>query len=474
MNPLSPDLLDRFRNIVGPKGWTSDPEVLAQHTREWRDLYEGRTPLLLKPANTGEVAAIVKLAHETGTKLVPQGGNTGLVGGGIPFDAGDEIVVSLQRLNRIRAIDPLNDTITVEAGCILQQVQDAARAANRLFPLSIGSEGSCTIGGNLSTNAGGNAVLRYGNTRELALGLEVVLADGQIWDGLRGLRKDNTGYDLKHLFIGGEGTLGIITAAVLKLYPLPAAMATAFTAVPNPAAAVELLSMSKSATGGQVTGFELIPRIGLDYVLRHTPATADPIAERHPWYVLMEFSSGRDDGSIGTTMEAVLAEGFAKGLVLDAAIAQSDSQRAAFWKIREALSGAQKPEGGSIKTDISVPVSRMADFIEQASKAVEEIVPGVRIVAFGHIGDGNIHFNPSQPVGWDKQKFLDLWDQVTTAIHGIAHGMNGSISAEHGLGRMKIDEIGHYKSAVELELMRKIKRALDPGNILNPGKLIRP
>ena len=474
MNALAPDLLSRFRDIVGPKGWTTDEETLALHTREWRDLYQGRTPLLLRPASTEEVAAIVKLARETKTRLVPQGGNTGLVGGGIPFDRGDEIIVSLQRMNRVRAIDPLNDTITVEAGCILSQVQEAARAAGRLFPLSIGSEGSCTIGGNLSTNAGGNAVLRYGNTRELTLGLEVVLADGQIWDGLRGLRKDNTGYDLKHLFIGGEGTLGIITAAVMKLYPLPAARATAFIAIPDPQAAIELLALGKQATGGQVTGCELIPRIGLDYVLRHTPATSDPIAERHPWYLIMEFSSGRDDGSIGNAMEAVLADGLEKGFVLDAVIAQSESQRAAFWKIREALSSAQKPEGGSIKCDIAVPVSQMPAFIEKATRAVEARVPGVRIVAFGHIGDGNIHFNPSQPVGWEPQKFLDLWDEVSDIVHGIAHEMKGSISAEHGVGRMKIDEITHYKSPVEIELMRKIKRALDPDNILNPDKVVRP
>lgn len=474
MNALASDLLDRFRAIVGPKGWTSEPDALAQHVREWRDLYAGTTPLVLKPASTAEVAAIVKLANETKTKLVPQGGNTGLVGGGIPFDGGDEIILSLQRMNRIRAMDPLNDTITVEAGCILQNVQQAAREAGRLFPLSIGSEGSCTIGGNLSTNAGGNAVLRYGNTRELALGLEVVLADGQVWDGLRSLRKDNTGYDLRDLFIGGEGTLGIITAAVLKLHPLPKAMATAFTAIPAPQAAIELLALAKAATGGQVTGCEIMPRIGLDYVLRHTPGTSDPIAERHPWYLILEFSSGRDDGAIEETMEAVLAEGFEKGLVLDAAIAQSDAQRTAFWKIREAMSSAQKPEGGSIKCDISVPVSQMPVFIERASKAVEDLIPGVRIVAFGHIGDGNVHFNPSQPVGWKPEDFMAYWDRVHQIVHDIAHEMNGSISAEHGVGRMKIDEITQYKPAIEIEMMRRIKRAFDPNNILNPGKVVRP
>ncbi|MFC3676419.1 FAD-binding oxidoreductase [Ferrovibrio xuzhouensis] len=472
--PLSAALLDRFKALVGPKGWSQDPDIIAPHLREPRDLYAGISPLLLRPANTEEVAAIVKMARETKTKLVPQGGNTGLVGGSIPFMGNDEIILSLQRMNRIRSLDALNDTITVEAGVVLAQVQQAAREADRLFPLSIGSEGSCTIGGNLSTNAGGNAVLRYGNTRELALGLEVVLADGQVWDGLRGLRKDNTGYDLKDLFIGGEGTLGIITAAVLKLHPLPRAMATAFTAVPNPAAAIELLSMAKTATGGQVTGFELISRRSLEFALKHNPGTVDPVAEPHPWYVLMEFSSGRNDGAIGETMEALLADGFEKALVLDAAIAQSDGQRAAFWKLRELLSDSQRPEGGSIKCDISVPVSKMAEFIDRATAAVEAHVPGVRIVAFGHIGDGNVHFNASQPVGWERAKFLELWDKVHAIVHDIAHGMQGSISAEHGVGRMKIDEIVHYKSPVEIEMMRKLKRAFDPDNILNPGKVVRP
>jgi len=474
MTALAPTLLDRFRNLVGPRGWISDPDLLEPHLREPRDLYAGVTPLLLRPASTEEVAAIVKLARETKTKLVPQGGNTGLVGGSLPFMGNDEIILSLQRMNKIRALDVLNDTMTVEAGCILQQVQEAAREAGRLFPLSIGSEGSCTIGGNLSTNAGGNAVLRYGNARELALGLEVVLADGQIWDGLRGLRKDNTGYDLKDLFIGGEGTLGIITAAVLKLHPLPKATATAFTAVPNPAAAIDLLALSKAATGGQVTGFELIARLPLDFALKHNPGTVDPVAERYPWYVLMEFSSGRDDGAIGETMEAVLAEGYEKNLVLDAAIAQSETQRAAFWKIRELLSNSQRPEGGSIKCDISVPVSKMAEFIDQATQAVEALIADCRVVAFGHIGDGNVHFNVSQPVGAERETFMAHWDAVHAIVHDIAHGMNGSISAEHGVGRMKIDEIVHYKSPVEIEMMRKIKRAFDPDNILNPGKVVNP
>jgi len=474
MSNLSPDLIQRFCSLAGPRGFTTDPAEIAPHTREWRDIYVGRSPLLLRPASTEAVAAIMSLAAETGTKIVPQGGNTGLVGGGIPFDGNDEIILSLGRMNRIRAIDPGNDTITVEAGCILKNVQDAAREAGRLYPMSIGSEGSCTIGGNLSTNAGGNAVLRYGNSRDLVLGLEVVLPDGQIWNGLRALRKDNTGYDLKQMFIGAEGTLGIITAAVLKLYPLPAAYGTAFVALPYPQAALDLLALAKNLSGGAVTGFELIPRIGLDYVLRHIPNCQDPLPTAHPWYVLMELSAGRDDGSIDTTLETVLEQALESGLIIDAAIAQSGSQRAAFWKIREELSSAQKPEGGSIKCDVSVPVSSMPAFIDEASRAVEARVPGVRVVAFGHLGDGNIHFNPSQPPDWKKDDFLALWDEISTIVYGIAHAYNGSISAEHGVGRMKIDEIPHYKQPVEIELMRRLKHCLDPQGILNPGKMVRP
>ncbi|HEY1723351.1 MAG TPA: FAD-binding oxidoreductase [Magnetospirillaceae bacterium] len=470
---LTSELLDRFKDLIGPKGWVDDPDMLKSHVSEPRDLYRGKTPLLLRPSSTAEVAAIVKLAHETKTKLVPQGGNTGLVGGGIPFNGNDEIILSLQRLNRIRDVDPLNDTMTVEAGVILTQVQQVARQVDRLFPLSIGSEGSCTIGGNLATNAGGNAVLRYGNTRELTLGVEVVLPDGRIWDGLRALRKDNTGYDLKDLFIGSEGTLGIITAAVLKLHPLPRAMATAFTAVRDPEAAIELLAKSKTASGGQVTGFEIISRRSLEFALKHNPGTVDPLDKAHPWYVLMEFSSGIDNGTIGETLEAVLAEGFEKEAVTDATIAQSEAQRAAFWKLREVLSDSQKPEGASIKCDISVPVARMPDFIREATAAVESQVSGIRVVCFGHIGDGNVHFNLSQPVGWERAKFLALWDEVHLIVHGIAHSMQGSISAEHGVGRMKVDEITQYKSPLEIEMMRKLKTVFDPDNILNPGKVVR-
>ncbi len=464
--------LERLKTALGPKGWTTDPAEMAPHLVEWRDLYQGRAAMLLKPASTAEVAQAMAICAETGTPVVPQGGNTGLVGGGIPFAGGEEVVLSLSRLNRVRELDPLDNTITVEAGCVLAAVQAAAAAADRLFPLRIGSEGSCQIGGNLSTNAGGTAVLHYGNTRELVLGIEVVLADGRIWDGLRRLRKDNTGYDLKQLFIGAEGTLGIVTAAVLKLFPKPRDVQVAVAAVTDVRAAVALLSLAREASGDRVTAFELMPRMGLDYVLRHIPGTIDPFAARHDWQVLIELSGGQAGGQMRATMEALLEAGMERDLVVDAVLAGSQAQAAQLWRLRDAMSEAQKPEGGSIKHDISVPVSRIPDFIDQASRAVIRLIPGTRIIAFGHIGDGNIHFNPSQPVGADRQWFLDQWEEVSHLVHDIAASLGGSISAEHGIGRMKREEIVRYKPAIELELMRRLKRSFDPQGILNPGKTI--
>ncbi|HYM32010.1 MAG TPA: FAD-binding oxidoreductase [Candidatus Cybelea sp.] len=472
MNDLSPTILERFRSLLGPKGVVTDPADMAPHVTESRDLYRGRAAAVLKPASTAEVAAVVKLCAETGTRLVPQGGNTGLVGGGIPFDRGDEVVVNLSRMNKVRAVDTLNDTITVEAGCILANIQIAADHADRLFPLRIGSEGTCQIGGNLSTNAGGTAVLHYGNTRELVLGVEVVLPDGRVWDGLRGLRKDNTGYDLKQLFIGAEGTLGIITAAVLKLFPKPRDVQVGFAAVRDVAASVELLGLAKAMSGDQVTAFELMPRIGLDFTLKHIPGSVDPMRTRYDWHVLMELSGGRDDGTLRQTLEAILAEGMEHGLVLDATIAASKAQADGIWKLRDGMADAQKPEGGSIKHDISVPVSRIAEFIERASAACEALLPGVRVVAFGHIGDGNVLFNLSQPVGADRAAFLARWNEANRVVHDLVATFGGSISAEHGLGRMKRDEIRRYKPAVELDVMRAIKAALDPQGIMNPGKVI--
>ncbi len=472
MGQPTTDVLDRLKAVVGPKGFIADRREMAPYLGEWRELYHGRSPLVLRPATTAEVAGVVRLCYETGTKLVPQGGNTGMCGGAVPFETGDELVLSLARLNRVRAVDPLNDTLTVEAGCVLEAVQRAAEEADRYFPLRIGSQGSCQIGGNLSTNAGGTAVLRYGNARELVLGLEVVLADGRVWDGLRGLRKDNTGYDLKQLFIGAEGTLGVITAAVLKLYPKPRDVQTAFAAVPDVASAVRLLEIARRESGDQVTAFELLPRLCLDIVLRHMPGAIDPIAEPHPWYVLVELSSGRAGGALRETLEDVLGQGLEAGLVRDAAIADSSARAAGLWKIRDSLSEAEKREGASIKHDISVPISRIAEFIAKADAALARTVPGFRSIAFGHIGDGNVHYTPMQPTGADGQAFLGRWQEVNTVVHDIVAGLDGSISAEHGLGRLKRDEITRYKSDVELDLMRTLKRQLDPTGILNPGKVI--
>jgi len=461
---VSLSTFDRLKSAVGPKAFTEDPREIAPHLEEWRGKYRGQASLLLKPASTAEVSAVLAICNETRTPIVPQGGNTGLVGGQIPFH--DEVLLSLGRMNRIRQVDADGMNLIAEAGTVLDAIHKAADEAQRLFPLSLASEGSCTIGGNLSTNAGGVDVLRYGTARELVLGLEVVLADGRILDMLRTLRKDNTGYDLKQLFIGAEGTLGVITAAALKLFAKPAERVTAFVAIPSPAAAVTLLARLQEQTGGLVSAFEIVPRIGLDFVLAHIPQTADPLRNKSPWYVLIEATSGAQFG-LRETIERTLADN-----VTDAVIAESEAQRAALWRLRESISEAQKPEGGSIKHDVSVPIARIPEFIEAASNAVEALVPGARPVPFGHIGDGNIHFNISVPKGGDNEAFLDRWEEVSRTVHDIVHRFGGSISAEHGLGVMKHNEIARYKSAAELEVMRSLKRTLDPNNILNPGKLL--
>ena len=464
---MDQSLTDRFKAIVGPKGWADDAETLAPYLVEWRDRYRGSTPLMLSPQTTAEVAAILALCTETRTPIVPQGGNTGLVGGQIP---NGQLLLSLRRMNRIRALDPLNDTITTEAGCILADIQAAALAADRFFPLSLAAEGSATIGGNLSTNAGGTAVLRYGNARALALGLEVVLPDGQILDMLRGLRKDNTGYDLKQLFIGAEGTLGVITAAVLTLFPRPRASETAFAALGSADDAIALLHLMKSRAGDALVTFELVPRMGLDFVTRHIPGARDPFAARHPWYALIVLRSGAE--SLRAGLEASLSEAVDKGLVQDAVIAESAAQSETLARLREALSEAQKYEGGSIKCDIAVPASAIPAFLAEAEAAVARACPGIRPVAFGHAGDGNIHFNLSQPTGADPAAFLARWDELSSLVHEIAVRHQGSISAEHGLGRMKRMEILHYKSTAEIELMRRVKACLDPLGIMNPGTLV--
>jgi FAD/FMN-containing dehydrogenase len=468
---LSASILDDMAAIIGAKNIVTDADAMVPYLKEWRDLFRGKAQAIVRPGSTAEVSELVKLAARTGTRLVPQGGNTGLVGGQIPIAEGREIILSLQRMDKIRAIDAQSDTMTVEAGLTLQKAQEAAEGAGRLFPLSLASEGSCTIGGNLATNAGGTAVLAYGNARELCMGLEVVLADGRIWNGLRQLRKDNTGYDLKNLFIGAEGTLGIITAAVLKLFPQPAARATAFLAVPGPEEALALLNTAKAGAGGTLTTFEIMSRTGLDFVLKHASATRDPLSGPSPWYVLMEVSAQSATG-LDDAVEAFLGEALEQGLVTDAALAGSLTQRADFWKLREMLSEVQTYEGGSIKHDVSVPLHAVPAFIARASEAVTAMVPGCRPLPFGHMGDGNIHFNVSQPVGGDKTAFLAGWSAMNEAVHAIVSEMHGSISAEHGIGRLKRDLLPGVKDPVELALMKTLKATLDPQGILNPGAVL--
>ncbi|MGQ0663594.1 MAG: FAD-binding oxidoreductase [Pseudomonadota bacterium] len=467
-----PEALERIKAIVGPTGWTADPEAMAPYLVDERGLYRGRAALMVRPAGTAEVAGVVGVCAEAGIPIVPQGGNTSVVGGSVPFEHGGEIIVSLSRLNRLRAVDPLNYTLTAEAGCILSHVQNTAAAVDRLFPLSLGAEGTCQIGGNLSTNAGGHNVLRYGMARDLVLGLEVVLPDGRVWDGLRALRKDNTGYDLKQLFLGAEGTLGIITAAVLKLFPRPREVETALCAVRDPAAAIELLARARAASGDGVTAFELMPAAALDIVLRHIPGTADPLARRHGWYVLIELASGATGGGLRASLETALSEALAAGLVEDATIAASTQQAGALWRLRETLPEAQKHEGAGIKHDVSVPVSAVAEFIARATAACLRELPGIRPLPFGHVGDGNIHFNLMKPPGQADAEFRARWEHFNRIVHDVVAGLGGSISAEHGIGRLKREELVRYRPALDIDLMRTLKRTLDPKGIMNPGKVV--
>lgn len=469
-HPPSAETITRLIEAAGPRGFTQDQDEIAPHLREWRDRFLGRTPLLLRPASTEAVARIVKVCNETCTSLVPQGGNTGLVGGQIPSADGTEVLLSLSRMKTTRDIDVGAGTVTVEAGCVLDQIRKLADDVDRLFPLSLASGGSATIGGLLSTNAGGTAVLAYGNMRELTLGIEAVLPNGQVWNGLRALRKDNTGYDLRNLLIGAEGTLGVITAAVLKLFPRPQQLATAIMALDSVEAALVLLDRLRAA-GHVVTSFELMSDTGVDFVVNHIPGARRPVSTPAPWHVLVEISLF-NAASAEAAREALLHSAGTHG-VRDGTIAQTEAQRSAFWHLRDAMSEAQKPEGGSIKHDISVPVSAIPAFIAEASAAVCRLIPGARPVPFGHLGDGNIHFNISQPRGTDTAAFLARLPEVNACVHDIVHRFNGSISAEHGLGQAKVDEITRYKSAAEIEAMRAIKRALDPNGIMNPGKVVR-
>jgi FAD/FMN-containing dehydrogenase len=466
-----PAALDRLKALLGPSGYLDRPADMEPHLVEWRGRYRGTSPLVVRPANTAEVASVVRICAEAGIPIVPQGGNTGLVGGSIP-ERGTEIVLSLGRLDRIREVDPRNYTMTVEAGCVLQRIQEAAAEADRLFPLSLGAEGTCQIGGNLSTNAGGILTIRYGNARDLVLGLEVVLPDGNVWDGLRSLRKDNTGYDLKHLFIGAEGTLGIITAATVKLFPRPKETVTAMVGLPGPSAAIDLLARLRGATGDGLTAFELMPRQGLDLAQAHVPGSFDPLSERYPWYVLLDAVSGSPGPALAEAVESSLAEAAEAGLVLDAVLASSSTQAQRLWFLREAIVEAQKNAGASIKHDVSIPVSCVADFIATATALVESLVPGVRPVPFGHVADGNIHFNLTQPEGADGPTFLERWDEINRAVHDVVLSLGGSISAEHGIGTFKREELVRVKSPVELDLMRRVKSLLDPQGLMNPGKLL--
>ncbi len=468
---MSTDFLAQCAQVVGTTNVLAGDDM-ARHLTDWRGRFTGRARAVLRPANAAEVAALVTLCVQHRVPVVPQGGNTGLVLGSVPDASGNAVVLSLARMNRIRAVDPVNDTLTAEAGCVLQQVQEAAAAAGRLFPLSLASEGSCTIGGNLSTNAGGTAVLRYGNTRELTLGLEVVTARGEIWDGLRGLRKDNTGYDLRDLFIGAEGTLGIITAAVLKLFAQPAARVTALFALDSPAAALDLLALARQRCAASLTGFELISEVCLQLVEKHFPALRSPFAGRHPQYVLLELSDAESEQHAAALIEAVAGAAFERAIATDAVIASSLAQSAGLWALRERISEAQAAEGKNIKHDIALPISRIADFIAATDTELQAHFRGCRMVTFGHLGDGNLHYNVSAPLGQDADAFLLAQPAVNLIVHDSVHRHGGSISAEHGLGALKRDEIRRYKSGTEMDMMQAIKRALDPLNLMNPGKVL--
>src|SRR3974390_816483 len=466
---LSPELLQRFAAIVGEKYAITDPQLQEPYLVEMRDLFHGQTPVILRPGSVEEVSRILKLANDTKTAIVPQGGNTGLVGGQIPHH--NEVVLSLTRLDKIREVDPVSNTMTVEAGVTLQRAREAAANAGRLYPQLLPSEGTCTIGGNLSTNAGGVAAVAHGISRSHAIGLEVVLADGRVLNALNKLKKDNPGYALRDFFIGSEGTLGIITAAVLKLVPRPRSMETAFAGVTSPQAAVDLLGVATEHSGGDVTSFEMMLRDGVEAVVRLDSASRDPLAKPYPWYVLIELSS-QQRSCLRETMEEILAEGMERGLVTDASIAESLDRAKAFWRIREMFGEVQRHLGGSIKHDISVPIASIPAFIEEANAAVVKLIPGARPMPFGHVGDGNIHYNVNQPVGADKAQFLAPWGDVNKVVFAVVKKYGGSISAEHRVGVMKRDILSEEKEPVAMDLMRDLKTMLDPNGILNPGKVL--
>ncbi|KQW79789.1 FAD-binding oxidoreductase [Brevundimonas sp. Root1279] len=458
---------EALKAALGSGGWTDDPDEIAPWLKEWRNRWSGHTPLMLTPCSTDEVARAVAVCAERRIAVVPQGGDTGLVGGQIPYG---EVLLSTRKLRAVRDVTPFDDALTVEAGVTLLEAQQQAAAVDRMFPLSLAAEGSATIGGVISTNAGGTAVLRYGVMRDLVLGIEAVMPDGEIFHGLKRLRKDNTGYDLKQLLIGAEGTLGVVTAATLKLFPVMRSRATAVVGLETPHAAIELLARAKAETGGGVEAFELMKRIGVEFALKHIPDTRELLDSTPPWYVLIELVSG-EPGAADAAMERLLTDAFEAGLIIDAAIAQNDAQRAAFWKVREEQSAAQKPEGGGWKHDVSVPVSRIADFLDEATAAVERFHPGARVGAFGHVGDGNLHYDVLCPPGGDLPAFLARWAEGSQVVHDIVAKYDGSISAEHGLGRLKTEEARRYKSPLEIRTMQAVRAAIDPHRIMNPAVL---
>ncbi len=464
--------IEQLRAAFSGRLLTTPTDITAFVT-DWRKRYVGRAVAVAQPDTVQDVAAVVRWCAARGVSVVPQGGNTGLAGGATPDDSGRSLVLSLTRLNRVRSVDTVNNSMTVEAGCVLADVQRIAAESGRLFPLSLAAEGSCTIGGNLSTNAGGVQVLRYGNARELCLGLEVVTASGEIWDGLRGLRKDNTGYDLRDLFIGAEGTLGVITAATLKLHPMPAAQLTAFVAVSGPQAALALLELAQRRLAASLTAFELISSLCIELVLRHYPDCRTPLESGSPYYVLLECSDAESEAHAQSELTALLAEALEASLISDAAVASSIAQSRAMWALRENISEAQAAEGKNIKHDISVPISLIGDFVDQTNAALERLFPGIRMVVFGHLGDGNLHYNVSPPQGWaDESAFLAQQPEINRVTHDAVVAFRGSISAEHGLGQLRRDESARYKSPVEMALMQAIKRALDPAGVMNPGKFL--
>ena len=467
------DLLDQLRTAVGDAHVLTEPADVAAYVVDWTGTHQGRALAVVRPGSTAEVAAVVRACAETRTPVVPQGGNTGLVGGGVPDASGTAVVLSLGRMRSVREVDPVAGTITVDAGVVLADVQAAAERAGRLFPMSLGSEGSCTIGGNLATNAGGTAVLRYGMTRELVLGLEVVLPDGRVWDGLRGLRKDNTGYDLTQLFVGSEGTLGVITGAVLRLFPATPRHATAWVAVPSVAAAVSLLGTAQQHGGVHLSTFEIANRQAIELVLAHLPGAVDPLAAPSEWYVLVELAGSASDEGLDETLESLLGDAVEAGTATDAAIAGSPAQRDALWALREGISEVQKVEGATLKHDVTLPIADLAAWAEAMGPLLQEVLPGVRPVTYGHVGDGNLHYNLNAPVGRDDDLRAAASD-LTTAIYDAVAAAHGSISAEHGLGRTKAAAAASYKSDVEVDLMRAVKQALDPAGLMNPGAVVPP